>query len=141
MATTSNTNDFNDCYEVISLLETLVDTHAEKSGGEVNINSDGSKIHISPTSTYINRAKVTEVLNEILIGGLIREIGCSGNQKLISKFYKTLQNLYADLEQLGYRYTDEELKNIHVDVPMDELTDTTSSSPNSSDVSISITSS
>ncbi|MDM8160831.1 hypothetical protein QUH73_13490 [Labilibaculum sp. K2S] len=106
MTTTSNTNDINDYYDLIDSLKSLIENNKQSSGGHISETSDG-RGHMTPIRTGIDNIAVSELLNEVLIGGQIKKIAHSENKKLISSFYQTLQDLYIELEKLSFGFTPE----------------------------------
>ncbi|MGQ1911226.1 hypothetical protein ACT3CE_15750 [Marinifilum sp. RC60d5] len=103
---TSNTNDINYCYDLIDSLKSLIENNKQSSGGHISETSDG-RGHMTPIRTGIDSIAVSELLNEVLIGGKIKKIAHSENKKLISSFYKTLQDIYIELEKLSFGFTPE----------------------------------
>lgn len=101
--TTNNLTDksFQDCINLINSLDSITETYSEAKPCRFN-----EKGEVTSLKFGVDEKKVSHFLNEILIDGLIKIIADSNNQELVSKFYKTLQNVYGKLESQRFGFSD-----------------------------------
>lgn len=93
----NKTKTIQDCIEIIDLLGNIHEKYTIAKPARFDEQGNPQSLHIS-----FDEEKICSFLNQVVTNGFISKIANSDNQELISKFYKTLQNLYEVLQrQIG----------------------------------------
>lgn len=90
----NKTKTIQDCIEIIDLLGNIHEKYTIAKPARFDEQGNSQSLHIS-----FDEEKICSFLKQVVNNGFISKIANSDNQELISKFYKSLQNIYEILQR------------------------------------------
>lgn len=90
----NKTKTIQDCIEIIDLLGNIHEKYTIVKPARFDEQGNSQSLHVS-----FDEEKICSFLNQVVNNGFISKIANLDNQELISKFYKSLQNLYEILQR------------------------------------------